>query len=159
MKHFLEGKTTLTREQAEQEVQELIAWETQNGYGHDVTAAELGVIAEKHYGLSARTSTNVSVESIKAELVAGNPVIIPAAGRLLGNPYFSGDGPWYHMLVITGYREGIFGTTFITNDPGTKRGEKYEYSDEVIINAIHDWTGVKEETAQGEKIMLIVTQD
>jgi hypothetical protein len=141
---------------AEDELQKLVSWETDNGYGYDVTAVELGAIAEKLYGLKTRIRTEVTEESIKQELVTGHPVIIPAAGRMLGNPYFSGDGPWYHMLVITGYREGLFGTIFITNDPGTKRGDGYEYKADVVLAAIHDWTGVKEETAQGTPRMLIV---
>ncbi len=155
--HYVRGDRSLSREQAEKEVQELIAWETAQGYGYDVTAAELGVIAQKFYELNARTRDDVTEESIKEELAAGRPVIVPAAGRELGNPYFSGEGPWYHMLVITGYREGLFGTIFITNDPGTRRGESYEYKADVLLGAIHDWTGVKEETNQGKKTMLMVT--
>jgi len=72
---------------------------------------------------------------------------------MLGNPYFSGEGPWYHMLVITWYDH----RGFITNDPGTKRGEGYHYDEATLINAIHDWTGVKENIAQGGKSMLIIT--
>ena len=47
----------------------------------------------------------------------GVPVLLPAAGRLLRNPYFSGQGPLYHMLVVKGYtRDG----KIITDDPGTR---------------------------------------
>lgn len=154
--HYLRGERSISREQAEQELQELVAWETEQGYGYDVTVEELAEIARKRYGLYAETSDDVTEKTIKRSLAAGRPLIIPAAGRMLGNPYFSGEGPWYHMLVITGYREGLFGTTFITNDVGTRRGEKYEYDADVLLNAIHDWTGVKEETAQGKKTMLTV---
>ena len=44
------------------------------------------------------------------------------------------------MLVLIGYDEN----NFITNDPGTRRGEKYKYPQERVVNAIHDWTGTKE---------------
>jgi len=94
---------------------------------------------------------------VKEELAEGNPVIIPAAGRDLGNPYFSGKGPWYHALVIIGFRRGWTGRRyFIVNDPGTKRGKSYEYNVETLLNAIHDWTGVKEEIRNGPKVMVVL---
>jgi hypothetical protein len=95
----------------------------------------------------------VTTESIKEELAKGNPIIIPAAGRRLLNPYFSGEGPWYHMLVVKGYDRN----EFITNDPGTKRGDGYKYKYDVLVNAIHDWTGVKEEIEGGQRKMMVVT--
>jgi hypothetical protein len=149
--YYLKGMP-LSLEDAEREVQALIAWERENGYADDVSAAELGDIATAFYGLRARVMTNVTEESLKNELTHGNPVIIPAGGRMLKNPYFSGEGPFYHMLVVTGYDS----RGFITNDPGTKRGEEYWYATDVLMNAIHDWTGVKEEIAQGEKNALVV---
>jgi hypothetical protein len=148
---FLRG-TSLSLNEAEVEVQKLIAWETDEGYGNDVNISQLGSIAEEYYGHRARVIENVTSDMIKSELAAGHPVIVPAAGRDLRNPFFSGDGPWYHMLVVTGYtRDG-----FITNDPGTKRGEKYWYPTERLMNAIHDWTGVKEEIREGARRVLVV---
>lgn len=152
-KYFLEEKT-LNPDSADKEILDLVAYETSVGLPYDVTIAELAKVAEDHYGLTARIETDVTVESIKKELATGNPVIIPAAGRDLGNPYFSGEGPWYHMLIIVGYD----GKNFITNDPGTRRGEGYKYSYETLVSAIHDWTGVKEEIRNGKKAMLIVTK-
>ncbi len=142
----------LTPQIAEERLQALIAWETEQGYPEDVTAEEIAHIADVYFGLRATARTDVTQESIMEELRNGRPVIIPAAGRTLGNPYFSGDGPWYHMLVITGYEEG----NFITNDPGTKRGENFIYNREVLLNAIHDWTGVKEEIQTGSKAMVVI---
>jgi len=146
------NKAGLTREEADTELLRLVAWQEANGYGMDVNIEQLAKIAEDFYGLTVEVRTDVTEESIKAELAAGNPVILPVAGRELGNPYFSGEGPWYHMLVVTGYDWN----SFITNEPGTKRGEDYEYSFDVLLNAVHDWTGVKEEIAQGRKVMLIL---
>ncbi len=143
----------LSRENAEVELQKLIAWELEHGYAEDLTAEQLGTIAKEYYGFSYTTSAPVSVESIEAQLQDGIPVIVPAAGRELGNPYFSGTGPWYHMLVITGYDDG----RFITNDPGTKRGQNFVYDKHVLLSAIHDWAGVKEEIRTGKKTMLVVT--
>lgn len=147
----------LTAENAERELQTLLTWEATHGYSVDVTIEQLSAITRDEYGIRSSTVSGVSEESIERAIAAGHPVILPIAGRELGNPYFSGEGPWYHMLVVTGYRHGFFGQTiFITNDPGTKRGENYEYGASTLINAVHDWTGVKEEIDRGERRMMII---
>ncbi len=149
--HYLQG-TPLSLNDAEKEVQEMVGFETAKGYGVDVSASQLGEIASTLYGYKTRVLSNVTAQTLRAELDAGHPVIAPVAGRYLKNPYFSGEGPFYHMLVITGYTED----GFITNEPGTKRGENYWYSTDIFMNALHDWTGVKEEIATGAKTALVV---
>ena len=149
--HFLQS-TPLSLADAEMQVQQMVAWERQQGYADDVSVAQLGAIATSLYGYHARVLTDVTPQHLRRELAAGHPIIIPAAGRSLKNPYFSGAGPFYHMLVITGYTDD----GFITNDPGTKRGEQYWYSTNVLMNALHDWTGVKEEIVKGAKTALVV---
>lgn len=72
---------------------------------------------------------------IRRWLDQGYPVIAPFAGRYLGNPYFTGLGPVYHMLVIRGYD----GSRFITNDVGTRHGKNFTYKGDVLMNALHDW--------------------
>ena len=76
-----------------------------------------------------------SVEDLKQELSQGHPIVAPFAGRQLGNPFYSGEGPLYHMMVIKGYDE----EHFITNDVGTKRGESFIYPYQTIISAMHEW--------------------
>ncbi len=143
----------LPPEQANREILQLTNWEESHHYGYDVTLGEMAEIVEKYYGYKTRISENVSAESIMYEVSKGNPVIVPAAGRTLGNRYFSGAGPWYHTLVITGYDSKYF----ITNDAGTKRGENFKYRHDTLINAVHDFTGIKEEIESGPKRMLIIT--
>lgn len=150
--YFLRG-ADLTPAQANREILQLTTWEESNGYKYDVSLEQLAEIVEEYYGYQTRISDDVTKESIMHELSKGNPVIVPAAGRDLGNPNFSGQGPWYHMLVITGYNW----RHFLTNDPGTKRGFDYKYKHRVLIDAIHDWTGVKEEIRSGPKRMLIIS--
>ncbi len=142
----------LTPDQANREIVQLVTWEYSNGYTYDVNIESLADIVRKYYKYTARVSEHVTADSIMYEIAKGNPVIVPVAGRMLGNPYFSGEGPWYHMLVITGYDKKYF----ITNDPGTKRGKGYKYKHDVLVEAIHDWTGVKEEIESGAKKMLII---
>lgn len=153
--HYLDG-TPLTPKIAEREILDLVAWERDHGFGDDVSAAQMAEIAIEKFGLRARVRADVTEDTIKEELANGNPVIVPAAGRDLGNPYFSGKGPWYHALAIIGFESGWTGDWLIVNDPGTKRGHRYAYRVETLLQAIHDWTGVKEEIRSGEKAMVIL---
>ncbi len=135
---FYQGKKKIDKEAAELAIQKLVAWEKEKfGYFEDTTAAEVVIILKEHFGLSsARAVYDISVEDIKKELAAGRPVLVPTAGRLLGNPYYHQPGPLYHMLVIKGFtKDG----RFITNDAGTRWGADYAYKFEVLFNAIHDW--------------------
>jgi uncharacterized protein YvpB len=134
--YFREGKTTFSREETEKDITDLVKFETDHGYQVDVTTKELSIIARDYYSMTTgRVEENITIDDIKQELAAGRPVIIPAAGKILPNPYFTAGGPDYHMLVITGYdAEG-----FITNDPGTRRGQNFRYKFDELFNAIHDW--------------------
>jgi hypothetical protein len=122
------------------------------GVYKDTTAEKTGVFAELLYGHTYQLLTNPTVEDIQRKLVQGHPVIVPAAGRLLGNPYFTAPGPLYHMLVIRGYTDG----QFIVNDPGTYRGEAYLYDFDTIMNAMHDWNDGGEIT-DGKKVVLVLS--
>ncbi len=151
--YFLNGKT-ITPNQMEVQISGAISFETQHGYKQDVTVEQLKQIAADVYGLQGTVLSDVSILSLKQQLAKGHPVILPLAGRMLKNPYFSGDGPWYHMLVVIGYD----GTSFITNDVGTKRGAQYHYPYDTLITAIHDWVGADDMIATGPKRMLVLSK-
>lgn len=123
------------------------------GYNIDTTSSETAQFAEKIYRLGkSEILENPTVDQIKERLNLGQPVIVPVAGQMLKNPYFTAPGPKYHMLVIRGYtKDG----NFITNDPGTKRGAAYLYSFETIMNAIHDWNG-EADIQKGKRMILIL---
>jgi hypothetical protein len=141
-------------------LQKLVKWETDQGYKVDVTATETAKILNDYFNLTARVTADVSVDRIKYEISQGNLIIIPAAGRLLGNPNFTGQGPIYHMLVVKGYND----REFITNDPGTRKGNGYKYDYQTLLNAIHDWnpalvtgdTMTDANMAKGAKVMVVV---
>lgn len=154
------NQETLTAHTADQAIISLAKWEEKNGYRIDVTAEETVAILRDYFSLNAVVSTEVTFDRIKAELDQGRIIIIPAAGRELGNPYFQTPGPIYHMLVIRGYENN----KIITNDPGTKRGERYLYDPAKLIRAIHDWDhtlaidGMTDaEINSTRKVMIIVT--
>ncbi len=99
--------------------------------------------------------TNISIQDIINELRAGNLVVVPADGQVLNNPYFTPPGPPRHMLVIKGYDP--VNQTFITNDPGTRHGESFEYDTEILYDAIRDYpTGYHEPIEKIEKMMIVV---
>ncbi|MBI1961716.1 MAG: C39 family peptidase [Parcubacteria group bacterium] len=158
---FFSGDS-LSADQMDSAIKELVAWEQNTfGYYEDTTAAEVAFIWQEYFKGSAVLDDDVSVENIKRHISSNKLVVVPAAGRMLGNPYFTGDGPLYHMLIIRGYTP----TQFITNDPGTKRGEEFVYTHAALINAIADWPrphgGFKdavteEEMRSSQKVLIVL---
>ncbi|TAK03899.1 hypothetical protein EPO34_01945 [Patescibacteria group bacterium] len=150
---FYDGRTSFDPDGADKELLAIVDFENkQFGYFEDTTAAETGVIARKFFGYeTAEVVKAPTVEDIKREVRAGHPVIMPAAGRELHNPYFKQPGPLYHMIVIRGWTE----EGFITNDPGTRRGEGYVYPFETIMDAMDDWDA-EEGGLSGAKRVLVI---
>lgn len=147
--HFLKREAISSVEAGEQEIQELLSYQNGHGYKVDVTVKQLAEIAEGVYGFKKARIEPASITAIKTEIAAGRPVIVPAAGRLLPNPNFRSPGPLYHMLVVKGYdKDG-----FITNDPGTRKGNGFRYSYEALDNAIHDWN--PDDIMKGERVFLV----
>ena len=123
------------------------------GYYKDTTAQETATILTEYLGVeNVQVVPNPTVLQMKEALAAGKPVIVPAAGRLLGNPYYQNPGPLYHMFVIKGYTAD---GKFIVNDPGTRRGADFVYSEDTIMNAMHDWR-TDEQIEKGQKVVIIV---
>lgn len=157
LKYYLAGKK-LTKEIAEKEIQELVDFQNKN-YGNfkDTTAQETADLFLDFYGeigggKKLKVIYNFEKEDLKKYLARGYPIIVPAAGRKLGNPNFTGLGPLYHNLVLVGYD----GDVIITNDPGTRKGEGYKYDIDILYDAIHDFPGRPEDIEQGRKAMIVV---
>lgn len=153
VKYFLDKKP-LTPQIAEDQIQKMIAFEIKNYGGYKDTSAQKDVqLAADFYGLkNLKVVYDFSKEDLKKYLALGKPIIIPAAGRLLGNPNFTFPGPLYHNLVLVGYD----GNTIITNDPGTRKGQSYRYNIDVLYNAIHDFSGDVNNITQGRKAMIVL---
>lgn len=159
---FFAHRNILSTTDAENALQTIKQWELDHlGFYYDTTAEETAQIVEDIYGLHVTLKVNPSVNDIKLAIANNALVIVPAAGRELGNPNFTPPGPIYHNLVIRGYtKDG----KFITNDPGTRKGEGYVYSQSVLMNAIHDWVPNGDRTkprngdvTNGRKVVLIVS--
>jgi uncharacterized protein YlaN (UPF0358 family) len=149
----------LTPEIMDDEIKKIVKWQQDYfGYYQHTTAQEVVETLEKYFNLSAELDFNINVENIKQQLYQGKLIIIPSSGRDLSNPYFSGEGPIYHMLVIRGWDED----EFITNDPGTRRGAGFKYQYQNLISSVHnvlsggDGDLKVEEIKQGQPVMIVV---
>lgn len=149
---YFHGKPIASPEDAEQTIQDLVAKNAALGFPVDDTAEQIvTLIHSLDPELSATLLRNPSEEKLKKILNDGSLVIVPAAGRQLGNPYYTAPGPLYHMLMLRGYTGDGY---VITNDPGTKRGAQYVYRWNVLLSANHDWNGGDVEG--GAKVVVVV---
>lgn len=134
---------------------DMVDWQKDNWGGHfNLSIIKVAEYAMTTFGYQTEVIENLTADKIRDFLDKGIPVIIPADGHKLDNPFFSGDGPEYHMLVIKGYKDNIF----ITNDPGTRRGADFIYTEVNLMEAIADWDKEKALTV-GPKLGLILLEN
>lgn len=120
----------------EQQLTKLTDWEMASfGYNLDINSEEVVKMITANYSLQTKIIKDFTEETIKKELAQNHLVLLPANGRLLGNPNYKQPGPKYHMLVLRGYTT----SSIITNDPGTKNGQNYPYSFDTLYNANGNW--------------------
>lgn len=133
----------------------VVRWQEENWGGHeDLPVARVAELADQYFSMTAEVIEDITADQIRQYLDRGLPVIVPADGHKLANPFFSGDGPDYHMLVIKGY----VGDKFITNDPGTKRGADFIYTEENLLDSIHDWDASRQ-AAEGPRRGLLIYEN
>jgi hypothetical protein len=157
--YLSEDKKAIHRKEAEEELASMIEFQNEK-YGdyRDSDMEQLKTLAEDYFDLkSGAIIEDPTLEELKKILANERPIIVPAAGRLLENPFFTPPGPLYHNLVLIGYDDNR--RTFIANDPGTRRGRYYEYDYEILMEAIHDFPGTKEDIEQGSKRVLYFEAD
>lgn len=120
-----------------QEILNMVEWQLKTfGHYEHTTAKETAQLLQEYFGYKrVDVEFDISMEDIKAHLMAGRPLIVPLAGRMVDNPFYQAPGPIYHMLVVKGMtKDG----NFITNDVGTKHGHDYVYNAKIFYDAIHD---------------------
>ena len=138
--------------QIEDMLLDMIAWQENNWDGHfNLPVAKVAELAHSYFDYAIEIVEDLDTDKIESYLDRGLPIIIPADGHILEQPYFSNDGPDYHMLVIKGYVDG----NFISNDPGTWRGADFIYSYENLMASIADWD-TKKASATGPKRGLVL---
>jgi hypothetical protein len=136
---------------ADTAIQDLVDYEMQQfGFFESTTAEQVVELVESYYGYSTQLIQDPTVDQIKGAVLNGYPVVVPMAGQVLANPFFTPPGPEYHMLVVKGFTE----EGFITNDPGTKRGENWLYEYDHFMNSIHDY--VEGDMLSGQKVVIVI---
>lgn len=102
----------------------------------------------------AEIKKDITLLDLITELENGRVIIAPMNGQALKNPNFTSPGPINHMLLIRGYDKNK--KTFITNDPGTRNGELYEYPENILYSALRTYpTGYNEENINPEKNIIV----
>lgn len=150
--YYFQNKDLPAKAEVEKILLGMVQWQEDNWGGHhNLPMAQLAKFVELNYPYRTEIVADLNVDKIKRYLDQGLPVIVPADGHQLENPFFSNDGPDYHMLVIKGY----VGDNFITNDPGTRRGRDFVYSNTNLMAAIHNWDDVQSQTV-GPKTALVL---
>lgn len=156
---WVEGKS-LTKVFATKEIEALARLEKKEfGHAIDTSIEDTMWLLARYSGItSSKIEKGVDITDIREALASNKLVIVPTDGRKLKNPNFKQPGPSRHMLVIIGYDMAT--KEFIVNDPGTRRGEGYRYSEDVLYEAILDYaTGDHVPVTSTDKVMLMVGQD
>lgn len=151
---------TLTRESAFKKISALAIWQIKKiGHSVDTDVADTRqFLLEEYLDVS---DTVLQYDFTLDELIDATQrgiVIVPTNGRKLGNPNFKNPGPLQHMLVIVGYDAALH--EFITNDPGTRKGEGYRYPEAILYAAIRDYpTGVHLPNDGERKALILVLKE
>lgn len=134
--YHLSGRKKTDRDKIHAQLVDMIDWQMQTwGVHKDLHADSVKLLAMEYFGLKdhdVEIVRKATSDTLKSLLSRGFPVIVPTAGRMLGNPYFTPPGPLYHMVVVTGYTSD----RVITNDIGTKRGRDFSYPWDVFMKSM-----------------------
>lgn len=152
IERYLRG-VSLSLDQMDAAILDMVEFQNKNyGFFKDSNIAETARLVEDYWPhLSARTVYDITAADIMSELTQGNPVAVLVDGRKLSNPYYTQPGPDKHALVIKGMKDN----KFITNDPGTRRGQDFVYSTDTVMNAIVDYDG--DTPGSGQRAMIVIT--
>ena len=157
---WAKGKKLGTAQEVHNEIIKMAAYQTKNYKNyHDTSAADTGIRLLSGYFKYDQweIKEDITIKEIITYLEKGKLIIVPTDGRLLKNPYFTAPGPERHMLVIKGYDYKT--KRFITNDPGTKKGENYQYSEKILYSAIGDYpSGYHEKILKIKKNAIIISK-
>lgn len=140
---WVSGEQKISSQDALKKINDIIEFENKNfGYNADTDLSDVQKIFKQLFSYE-KTSVkeDISSEDIRNEIENGSIVLLPVFGQALGNPNFTKLGPIAHMLVVIGYDQE--NKQFITNDPGTKRGENFRYGEKTLLDAIWEYPSGK----------------
>lgn len=155
---WVKGETFQSPQQTLNKLKEISFWQQENYNSAIDTSAQdtLNRIIKGYFNhQSAQLLYPKQPTDIIKALTEDQLIIAPMNGQLLNNPYFTSPGPERHMLVIIGYDPQT--KEFITNDPGTRRGQNYRYNEQVLWQAIRDYTtGDHQPITTNQKVIILV---
>ncbi len=143
----------ITPAEVEKKLINMVWYEEEQGIGPSMTLVNTQKLLQVLYGVESEMIERPTLDLMKHYLQYRG-LIVPASGVVLANPNFRRPLPSYHMLLIIGYDDAT--GEFIVNDPGTRMGKSYRYAYDVVMDAMHDWTGSRETILKGRKRMLVV---
>lgn len=154
--HWAEG-IPVTKNQAKQEILALTQFEDRTyGPANDRSASDTAKMFRDYYGYAnVQERSGINTTDIRKEILSGHLVIVPINGQILNNPFYTPPGPYHHMLVVIGYDSAT--EEFISNDVGTRHGEKYRYAASRLAAALQDYpTGNDLPSTLGVTAMIVV---
>lgn len=109
------------------------------GTHHDTSARDTMERLFKQYFQygNVEVHDHATVDDIVTHLKEGKLVLAAVNGKTLHNPYFRQPAPDRHMIVVHGYDAAT--DEFITHEPGTRNGENYRYSYDVMRESLRDY--------------------
>lgn len=159
--YWTQGKTeeVILQAEAKDQLAKEIQFEKDNyGFSYDSSSEDTVKWASAYFKYDKFVQRkDISYKDILQELANGNLVVAHMDGTKLHNPNFRNGGPEEHVLVIKGYDQKT--GEFITNDPGTRKGENYRYDYAVIEDALRDYpTGHHEPIPAIHKNIIVVSK-
>lgn len=129
----------LSKQIALDQILDIVKFEESNFGFHIHSDLEIAQEILKSFFMIQNTEIkyDISLKDIKSALANDSVVIAPMNGKKLKNPHFLNGGPENHMILIIGYDDKK--EVFITHDPGTKNGENYEYTYDVIQESLYNY--------------------
>ena len=136
---------SLNKQIALDEILKIVAFEEENFGFHIHSDLEIAQeILRSYFNIENSTlEYDIDIQDIKKHLANDSVVIAPMNGKKLKNPHFLNGGPKNHMILIIGYDDNK--QVFITHDPGTRNGENYEYTYEVIQDSLYNYPNSNQE--------------
>lgn len=129
------------------------------GHFHDISNEDTLKLMKTYFKFDkAALENKTDLEEMKSRLAEGKILIVAVNGNELGNPNYQIPSPANHKIVVSGYDDNR--REFITNDPGTSKGEGFRYPYDQLLEAITDYpTGYRESFEEIEKTMIVVGKD
>lgn len=138
----------------QEELLRLVRHEEERGLGVSISLDAVAEVLHAIYGIDSYVLEEPALEDVR-NVLFDSLVILPVSGEELANPHYRYPYPPYHMVVVIGYDD--VSREFVTHDPGTKFGKEYRYSYDLVMEAMHDWSGSNATVRnEGAKRVLVI---